>query len=302
MTDLVQWGLGVVQWIQAFRNPFFDAFFLAINILGEANFYLAFVPLIFWCLDKRIGYRFGILFIFSTYVNLFLKDFFAAPRPYQVDPKLYAPNKEPSYGIPSFHAQGTTLAWGYLAMQFKTRWLWAPAVVIPLFVSIGRMYVGVHFPQDVIAGAAIGLVLLVGYAAVEPRVREWLTQASLAIKLGLAVIIPLVLAVIHFTPSTGTATGTLLGFAVGLVLEEKWVQFDVNAVWWKQVLKFVIGVAVVLGLQQGLKIFLPEAALTNFVGYTVVGLWLGLGAPWMFVQARLAERKSSLSPTGRGTG
>ncbi len=292
MDTLIQWGLGVVQWIQTFRNPAFDTFFLTINLIGEANFYLAFVPLIFWCLHKQIGYRFGILFIFSTYVNLFLKDFFAAPRPYQVDPKLYAPIKDTSYGIPSFHAQGTTLAWGYLATQFNTRWLWAPAVVIPLFVSIGRMYVGVHFPQDVIAGAAIGLVLFVGYAAFEPRVGEWLkTRMPLAVKLALAVIIPLALAAIHFTPDTGTATGTLMGFTVGLVLEEEWVRFDVRGEGWKQVVKFVIGGAVLLGLQQGLKIFLPEAALTNLVRYTVVGLWLGLGAPWVFVQARLAERE-----------
>ncbi len=292
MDALIQWGLGVVQWVQTFRNPLFDLFFLAINVLGEVNFYLALVPLIFWCLDKRIGYRFGILFIFSTYVNLFLKDFFAAPRPYQVDSKLYAPIKTTGYGIPSFHAQGTTLTWGYLASQFKTRWLWGLAVAIPLVVSIGRLYLGDHFPQDVIAGAAIGLVLFVGYAAFEPRVGEWLKRrASLPIRLGGAVILPMLLAALHFTPDTGTATGTLMGFTVGLLLEEEWVRFDARAELWKQVVKFVPGVIVLVGLQQGLKIVLPEAALTNFVRYAIVGLWLGLGAPWVFVKARLAERE-----------
>lgn len=296
MNELIQWGLGVVQWIQTFRNPVLDLFFPAINFLGEVNFYLAFVPLIFWCIHKPIGYRFALLFIFSTYVNLYVKDFFAAPRPYQVDPKIYAPTKEASYGIPSFHSQGATLTWGYLATQFKTRWLWASALVIPLLVSIARMYLGVHFPQDVIAGAAIGLMLFVTYAAFEPRVGEWMgTRITLRIKLAFAVIIPLAFAAIHLTPDTGTSTGTLLGFAVGVALEEEFVRFDTRGELWKQVAKLAIGGVVLLGLQQGIKVFLPEAGVTNFIRYSIVALWLALGAPWVFMKANLAGREANFS-------
>jgi membrane-associated phospholipid phosphatase len=301
MSDFIPWGLSVVQWIQSFRNPFLDLFFQSANFLGEVNFYLAFVPLLYWCIHKDIGRRFGLLFIFSTYANLYLKDFFAQPRPYQVDANLYAPTKESSFGIPSFHSQGTTLTWGYLATQFKARWLWVLAVVIPVFASIGRMYVGVHFPQDVIAGGAIGLALFIAYAAFEPRVGAWFaTRASLAIKLTAAILVPLALAAIHLTPDTGTAAGTLLGFSVGLVLEEEFVRFGTHGELWKQIAKLAIGGIVLLALQQGIKFFLPEAGVNNFIRYSIVALWLALGAPWVFVKAKIVEQITS--PRGRGLG
>lgn len=292
---LVPSGLAVVQWIQSFRNPFFDSFFLTINYFGDAYFSLALIPLSYWCIHKRIGYRIALLIGFSNYLNLSLKDFFATPRPYQVDPNLYVPAKESTYGIPSFHAQQTTLVWGYLASQFKPRWLWLPAIAIPLLVSIGRMYVGVHFPQDVVAGAVIGLVLWVAYAAYEPRAGEWFkTHTSLSIKIATATIVPITLAALHFTLDTATNLGTLMGFAVGLVLEEEFVRFETHGELWKQIAKFMVGAIVLLALQQGLKVLMPEAPLTNFVRYSIVALWLALGAPWVFVKAGLANVEENL--------
>ncbi len=296
---IVPWGLGVVHWVQLFRNPFLDSFFLTINYFGEAYFFLALIPLLYWCIHKQFGYRFALILGFSTYLNLVLKDFFVAPRPYQVDASVYLPAKELTYGIPSFHAQQTTLTWGYIASQFGRSaehhyklLLWALAILIPLFVSVGRMYVGVHFPQDVIAGAAIGLALFVAFAAYEPSVGEWFkTHTSLAIKLGAAIIVPVVLAATHFTLEMATSLGTLMGFGVGLVLEEEFVRFDTRGEWWKQIVKLSIGALVLLGLQQGLKMIMPEATETNFVRYSIVGLWLALGAPWVFVRAGLAKRE-----------
>jgi hypothetical protein len=155
------------------------------------------------------------------------------------------------------------------------------------------MYVGVHCPQDVIAGAAIGLALFVAYAAYGPRVGAWFkTHTSLAIKLGAAIIVPFVLAATHFTLEIATNFGTLMGFGVGLVLEEEFVRFDTHGDWWKQIAKFATGALVLLGLQQGLKLIMPEAPETNLVRYSIVGFWLALGAPWMFVKIGLAKRES----------
>jgi hypothetical protein len=95
---IVPWGLGVVQWVQSFRNPLLDSFFLTINYFGEAYFFLALIPLLYWCIHKQFGYRFALVLGFSTYLNLVLKDFFATPRPYQVDTSLYVPAKETTYG------------------------------------------------------------------------------------------------------------------------------------------------------------------------------------------------------------
>ncbi len=139
MTDLVQWGLAVVQWVQTFRTPILDQFFLSINFLGDEEFYLLVLPILFWCLDKRLGIRLGVIFLISFFANEFLKCLFAQPRPYEVDPKLYSPIRTEGYGIPSGHAQGTSTTWGYLATQLKKPFWWALAFGVPVLVSIGRI-------------------------------------------------------------------------------------------------------------------------------------------------------------------
>jgi len=289
MDGLIQWGLGIVQMIQTFRNPVFDAFFLTINFLGEEEFYILCLPLIFWCLHKALGMRLGAVLVFSTYLNQSLKDFFAAPRPYQVDSKLYAPLKTAGYGIPSGHSQGTVTFWGYLATQLKTRLWWALAIAIPLFVGIGRMYLGDHFPQDVLLGWALGIVIVAAYAIYQPRVGEWIGKQSFAMQIALAIILPLAFAAFHFTSDTAKSAGVLLGFYAGLPIEEKFIRFDARTDWLKQIIKFVIGLAVLLALRFGLKAIFPEQALFDLVRYTAMGLWVSIGAPWVFVSARLAK-------------
>lgn len=293
MDGLIQWGLEVVRWVQTFRNPIWDEFFGRINFLGEEEFYILFLPLLFWCLHKTLGMRLGAVLLFSTYVNQSLKDFFAAPRPYQVDSKLYAPFKTMGYGIPSGHSQGTATFWGYLATQLKTRAWWVLAIALPFFVGIGRMYLGDHFPQDVLLGWTVGIVIVAVYAMFQPRVGAWLGKQSLRTQIALAIILPLALLALHFTSDTAKSVGVLIGFYAGLPIEERWIRFDARAVWWKQIAKFALGLAILLALRFGLKAIFPEQTLFDFIRYAAMGLWVSLGAPWVFVAARLAHRTSA---------
>lgn len=290
MNELVQWGLEVVRWIQTFRNPAFDAFFQTINFLGDEDFYVLFLPLIFWCLHKALGIRLGAVLLFSMYLNQSLKDLFAAPRPHQF-PNVWSPFKTAGYGIPSGHTQGTTVFWGYLGTQLKTRLWWTLAIALPLFVGIGRMYLGDHFPQDVLAGWAIGIALVAVYAIFQPRVGEWIAKQALTTQLALAIVIPLALLALHFTADTAKSVGVLLGFYVALVIENKYVRFATRAVLWKQIVKFALGLAVLLALRFGLKAIFPEQALFDLLRYALMGAWVGVGAPWVFVKARLAVKQ-----------
>ncbi len=290
MTDLVQWGLAVVQWVQTFRTPILDQFFLTINFLGDEEFYLLFLPILFWCLDKRLGIRLGVIFLFSFYTNEFLKNLFAEPRPYQVDAKLYSPIRTEGYGIPSGHAQGTATTWGYLATQLKTPFWWALAFGVPVLVSIGRIYLGDHYPQDVIAGLALGALFVAAYAIYEPRVSAWLGRQSPAAQVWLVVALSIALALLHLTTNTAHVIGVFLGFYAMLVFEEHTLRFDVRAIWWIQIVKLALGLAVMLGLRFGLKAIFPANNVFDLIRYAIMGIWVGAGAPWLFVVVRLSQR------------
>ncbi len=290
MNDWIQWGLEVVRAIQTIRNPALDQFFLTINFLGDAEFYLIFFPVLFWCFSKSVGYRLAGVFLFSSFLNETLKAVFAQPRPYQVDKNLWAPVQQPGYGIPSGHTQNTLTTWGNLATQLRRRGWWALAFAIPLSVGFGRMYLADHFPQDVIAGAILGVALVAGYAVLEPPATRWIIAQSLARKLALAVLAPLALALVFFSVKTAVPIGAMLGFFVGAILEERYVRFSPRGAWWQHLLKFALGVAIGLGLRVALKPLLGETPVGDTIRYAIIGVWFALGAPWVFVLARLAKR------------
>ena len=106
MEPIWQWGLDFIRTVQLVHGPVLDTFFSAITCLGEEMFFLVLLPLIFWCVDFAIGARLAIVFLLSPYVNAVLKDAFAHPRPFELDPsvQLRTVGTE-GYGLPSGHSQ-----------------------------------------------------------------------------------------------------------------------------------------------------------------------------------------------------
>lgn len=96
---------------------------------------------------------------------------------------------------------------GYLATQLKNNGLGVCSCHSYPRFDWANVRCGVHFPQDVIVGEAIGLALFVACTAYEPRVGAWFTaRTSLAIKLALAIAMPLALVIHEFVPSENPTT------------------------------------------------------------------------------------------------
>jgi hypothetical protein len=258
-----------------------------ITFLGDEKFALLIVPLLYWALDKALARRLALLVLGSAYVNTVLKAVFAVPRPSAAAVRVV--DQAEGYSFPSGHAQTTTTVWGYLGTQVRKGWFWIAAIVVILLVGLSRVYLGVHYPQDVIAGTIIGLVLVVIYNWLSPYAGR--IRLSFPVKLALAFAIPLILLALHAETDTGSSMGTLLGLGVGVTLEGQWVRFSSAGPWVKRLTRFVAGLIVLLGLYFGLKAVLPEGLLFRTARYALIGLWASLGAPWMFLKLRLAQRE-----------
>jgi len=153
----------------------------------------------------------------------------------------------------------------------------------------------VHFPTDVLGGWALGAVLLVGYVFLVPRIEAWLKSVGLAARLALVVVIPLALVLIYPSDEALSAMGVFMGAGVGIVLTGQWVPFSAAGPFWQRAVRLLLGAVIVLGLRFGLKAVFPDEgealyALMRFVRYALVGLWAGLGAPWLFLKLKLAPR------------
>jgi len=293
METIWQWGLDVIRTIQLVHGPTLDAIFKAITFMGEEEFFLILLPLIFWCVDFAVGVRLAFAFLLSPYVNTVLKDLFAHPRPFELDPTVKLHDAE-GYGLPSGHSQSAVVAWGTIAAGFRKTWLWVVAILLMVLIGFSRVYLGVHFPTDVLGGWTVGAVLLAAYLALEPRIEAWLKRAGLAVQLALAVAVPLALLLLHPTKDTGSSMAVMMGMGAGLALTRRVAPFSADGPLWQRAVRFLVGAIGMLTLYLGLKLVFPvEDEPLYFamraVRYGLVGLWAALGAPWLFRRLRLAS-------------
>lgn len=293
MDSTLDWGIKVVLWLQRF-SPELDVPFKALTFTGNEGFFLLLLPLIYWSLDRRTGARLTILFLFSAYVNAVAKVLAGQPRPFEYDPGVRQLVEAGGGGFPIGHTQGAVVVCGYLASQFRKPWLWVIAGLLMIFIPLSRVYLGVHFPTDLLGGYLLGTVLLLFYLSLEPIAEAWLIKKGILWQLGVAVILPALL-ILLFPGGEKfgiTAAETLMGMGVGFVLERRWIGFETDGIWWKIVLRFLLGGAVLfalwLGLWAAFSCLEPEP-LFRFIRYGLVGLWGGLGAPWAFERLRLVE-------------
>jgi len=293
--SLLQWGIDLIIAIQKVHGPVLDNIFRAVTFLGEADFYQLLLPLIFWCVDYRLGVRLAILVLFSSYINIGLKDLFQQPRPFDINPSVQLSDVE-GYGLPSAHAQTSTLFWAGIAIRVHKMWFSVAAIGLIVVIGFSRIYLGVHFPTDVLAGWLIGGALLCLDVVLEPGISRRLAQLSLRFQVLLALVVPLLLLLVHPVDHTAYFTGILTGMALGLALAHRYIPWGVRGPWWQRAFRFLIGSAVIFAFQLGLNEVLPSEDGTafhlglRFLGAGIIGVWVTLGAPWLFRILRLVPK------------
>ncbi|MFH1242035.1 MAG: phosphatase PAP2 family protein [Pseudomonadota bacterium] len=292
MEDALNWGAGIVIWFQEF-SPTLDLPFKVLTTMGGKEFFMLLLPLVYWCVDRRIGMRLIVLFLLSGYINLVAKALADQPRPFQFDHQVEQLYRAWGGGFPSGHTQNSIVVWGYLALEFRRTWLWIVSGLLMVFIPLSRIYLGVHFPTDLLGGYVLGLAILLLSRRFEPAVGDWLGKKGLGRQIGAALIVPAFLFLIQ--PGTGEygipACATLLGIGLGFALEGTYAGFDPGGIWWVRVLRFMVGGGGIFFIWHGLKVTfsgLEPEPLFQFVRYSMVGLWAGFGAPWVFVRLDLA--------------
>jgi membrane-associated phospholipid phosphatase len=302
LESLIPWGTEVIIWVQSFSNPWLDTVFLFFTQLGYEEFYLFAMPIVFWCIDKQIGATLAYIAMFSAWINSAIKFIFKIPRPN--DPRIRVLRPDPLPSFPSGHAQNAVVNWGYLAYRFRNRIFTIVAVFLIAAISLSRIVIGVHFPQDVIAGLLIGAVLLVIFIRSESPVRRWIAGQQVSVQIILAIGVPVLLIFLHPADPEDvypakvavTSMSGLAGFGLGLVMEQAWIRFRVDGEWWRRGLRFLLGLTIVAILYIGPGSLLPEGmaygleTALRFVRYALVGWSVSFLCPWLFVKLRLAEQ------------
>ncbi len=141
----------------------FDGFVTAFSDLVINPVVYVILAGVFWSVDKRLG---GVLItnvIIGSNINQTAKNIVCAYRPWVRDPGLIpaeaAMEGATGYSFPSGHTMQAVGTMGVLAHEFRSKKLLRVlSVVLPLLTGLSRLYLGVHTPQDVLAGLLIGVV------------------------------------------------------------------------------------------------------------------------------------------------
>ncbi|MBO5318096.1 MAG: phosphatase PAP2 family protein [Oscillospiraceae bacterium] len=257
-----------LYFLESIRQPIIDKLMLAVTQLGEETAFLVVALILFWCVNKYLGYYILSVGFIGTIANQFMKLWFRIPRPWVLDENFtileQAREAAAGYSFPSGHTQTAVGTFGGIAVTSKNRWVRTSAVAIALLVPFSRMYIGVHTPEDVAVAAVMAVLLLLLLRPVytkQGRTMPYLLLVMLLLALGLLVFVtayPFPGDIDAHNLASGvknayTLLGCLFGLLLVYILDEKWLDFPVKAVWWAQILKVAGGLLLVLAVKNGMK-------------------------------------------------
>lgn len=288
--------------LESIRLPGLNEFMLAITYLGDEIAFLVVALILFWCVDKRQGYYVLCVGFFGTLANQFLKITCQVPRPWVQDPEFtileQAREAATGYSFPSGHTQSSVGTFGAIAYTSKNkviRWL---CIAVMVLVPFSRMYIGVHFPSDVLvaAGMALGLIVIL-----RPLVFGN-DGKNIPVIFGVGAVLSLAfLAYVELFPfpadidahnlesavkNAYTLLGCLSGLLIAYYVDEKKIHFPVKAVWWAQLLKIALGLVLVLLVKEGMRAPLEAVCgghmIARGIRYFLVVITAGIVWPMSF--------------------
>lgn len=274
--------MDILYALEKIRTPFWNGVMSAVTQLGGEVIFIVAAVVVFWCVSKWEGYYLMTIAFCGTVLNQFLKLICRVPRPWVRDPNFTivesARAEATGYSFPSGHTQNAIGLFGGMARWGGRRWVRLGLTALALVIAFSRMYLGVHTPADVgvslvlAAALVLGLYPLMRRAQEKPRYMGYVLAAMLVVS-GAFVVFVEAYGFSADTDAENLASGIgnawkMLGAVAGMtlawLLDRRYIHFETQAVWWVQVIKVAVGMALLLAIKSGLKA--PLLALLGYEG------------------------------------
>jgi membrane-associated phospholipid phosphatase len=298
--------------------------------MGYVEFYMLIIPMLYWCIETRLGLQIAIILLISSYLNVTVKLVFHTPRPYWIDQRVKAFTGESSFGMPSGHAQNAASVFGLATTFTNDRSLKYVFLICIFLIGFSRIDLGVHFTSDVIAGWLIGGLLLALYLRAHRSILNWFlsqkfyaqifyTFLSSMIAILIAYLFDLSLinwklpevwaqnAKIAYPSITinplslsdvVTATGMWFGFISGAAyFNHKYGKFIMDGTFGQKLLRYIVGLAGIAALYLIFGTVFPKTETFisyafRFICFALIGLWITDLAPLFFMKVNLARQQN----------
>ena len=254
--------------LQEFRNgagSFLTEFFSKMTFLGEINTAIVIMAILYWSVSKELGSYLLMGWSGNRLANGVMKVTACAYRPWIRDARILphgnAITTATGYSFPSGHTMNAASLFGGIAVRKDyPRALRIVLGFVLAFVAFSRIYLGVHTPQDVLVGAAIGTLVmwltfrLMRWVEAHPG-KDWLV-VCISVGLGAAVALyaalkpypadydaegKLIVDGAKMANDTFKGVGYCVAFLTGWILERRFVGFSTEVPVQQKLMRAVIG-------------------------------------------------------------
>ena len=285
--------LDVLLFIQSMRTDLLNMLFQGVTMLGEEIIIVFLVAVLYFCIDKLFAQKLLYTLLTSIGINGIVKNLVKFPRPFSTGKiTCVREGTATGYSFPSGHTQSFATTSTTIAKKVKKVWVAIIVGILIALVAFSRLYLGAHYPSDVVVGAVLGITIAIVGSILFDKIKnkKWLYLGTILIELPF-VIFFLITPDVEYEDFFKTF-GMIVGFLLAVMFEEKHAPLEYNIGTGKKALRVLIGVALALIVKEGLKLIF----VSNLLGVTLllealrygmlIFATLGIG-PWIFKKLKI---------------
>ena len=306
----MEYQLDVLMYLQSIRNELLTSIFTFFTICTEVPVITILTGILYWCINKKAGQRTLFALCGSLNINAGVKNFVKMPRPIGTSGlESLRVETATGYSFPSGHTQTATTFWTSIIYLFKKMWIFIVGMLMILGAGISRLYLGVHWPMDVVVGWGFGIllsILLIKLFDYVDHSKNYYILIVLMIILGICTYL-------LGGEDLYKMFGLYTGFVLGYIIEDVYINFSTeNEVrrknifakksskyegLVKKILRFLVGIVSLLAIYL-LVSYIEDMLIVNqtegiiniikYLKYSFVVFWGVAGAPGLFKMFKLA--------------
>ncbi len=316
VTFYFEWEVKLIEWLQSMMGDAAVALASFITLFGEETIMVLILAILYFCYDKEFGIYIGENITLGLVLGPMIKNIFVRRRPYFDNKGIKCLKMVNSYGdmyditaqgfsFPSAHSTDSVIVYGSIPFFLSrnkrrgTKIFLVIAIVLSLLVGISRFSLGVHYPTDVMTGWILGLFCLLVMTFLQRKIGTDSNKRHL-----MHLIIFLISSIgIFYCKSDDyfTGLGTMAGFYLASLFEEKYVNFEKSSGIPESVIRLIGGGIIYFSLNMLIKLPFSEefrssatmgSFLFRFIRYTIV-CFVVLGVyPMLFKYLKKSPTKS----------